>query len=195
MLKIATHNSATGEKPIWYSWILTPFARCQSKTIREQYEAGCRLFDIRIKLVGDKWRMAHGLWYTKRTAEDIIKEINELGANQFKGKCRITLTYEGNAEHNDIFISFVSKLKSLYTNIKYGPIAVKYGKDSNGIKVQYDYIAEGDPNWLDKPARSCFLALNGKSWHTYIPIPWLWKKIYYDKPEFNEDIYTYVDFL
>ena len=37
---------------MWYSWILTPFARCQGKTIKKQYEAGCRLFDIRVKLVG-----------------------------------------------------------------------------------------------------------------------------------------------
>lgn len=190
MLKIATHNSATGEKPMWYSWIFTPFARCQGKTIKEQYEAGCRLFDIRIKLVGDKWKMAHGVWITKRTAESIIDELNS-----FDDRCSCTFTYEGDAKHNDQFLAFVYKLKSLYKHIKYGPVAVKYGKDSNGIEVKYDYILDADADWIDAPTRSHFVALDGKNWQTYIPIPWLWKKIYYNKPDFREDIYTYVDFL
>jgi hypothetical protein len=47
---IATHNSATGEKPAnILSWFLIPFCRTQSKTIKEQYEAGCRLFDLRVR--------------------------------------------------------------------------------------------------------------------------------------------------
>lgn len=36
---------------------------------------------------------------------------------------------------------------------------------------------------------------DGHSWHTYIPIPWLWKKIYHNHPEFNAEQYTLVDFL
>lgn len=189
-LKIATHNSATGEKSLWYSIPLIPFSRCQSKSIKKQYDAGCRLFDIRVKLKNDKWRCAHGLWYAKRTAEDIIKEINEFGET-----CHITLTYEGKNEYNDLFLAFVKKIKSLYTNIKYGPVAAKYGPKSNGIIVDYDYLLPGDPGWLDAPSQSKFLGLDGHSWHTYLPIPWLWKKIYYNKVEFTEDKYTYVDFL
>ena len=190
MLKIATHNSATGEKSMWYSWIFTPFSRCQAKTIRQQYEAGCRLFDIRIKLVGDQWKMAHGLWITKRTAEDIIAELNS-----FEDVCRCTFTYEGKYTHNEQFLAFIEKLKSLYKHITYGPVAVKYGKNSKGIKVDYDYIMEGDKNWIDAPLRYHYIGLSGQNWQTYIPIPWLWKKIYFDKPDFREDIYTYVDFL
>jgi hypothetical protein len=190
MLKIATHNSGTGEKPMWYSWILTPFARCQGKTIKKQYEAGCRLFDIRVKLVGGKWKVAHGLWITKRSAEDILSELNS-----FQDSCHITLTYEGTAKHNVEFLDFVKSIKATYTNIKYGPVAVKYGESASGIKVKYDYILDGDDGWIDASSRSHFLALDGTNWRTYIPIPWLWKKIYYNKPEFREDIYTYVDFL
>ena len=51
MLKIGTHDSATGEHGNWWSWLFYPFAKTQSKTIKEQYEAGCRLFDIRIRKV------------------------------------------------------------------------------------------------------------------------------------------------
>ena len=41
MLKIATHDSATGESGRGLlSRLVTPFARTQGKTIREQYDAG-----------------------------------------------------------------------------------------------------------------------------------------------------------
>jgi hypothetical protein len=44
---LATHNSATGERGGGLlSLLLTPFARCQSKTLVEQYKSGVRLFDI-----------------------------------------------------------------------------------------------------------------------------------------------------
>lgn len=45
---IATHNSGTGERGGGLlSLLLTPFVRCQSKTLVEQYKSGTRLFDIR----------------------------------------------------------------------------------------------------------------------------------------------------
>ena len=94
MKKIATHDSATGEKGKGIlSLIGTPFARTQNKTIKQQYDAGCRMFDIRVKLVNNKWRCAHGLWKSKRLAEDIIYEINS-----FDDICYVTLTYEGGSK-------------------------------------------------------------------------------------------------
>lgn len=47
-MNIGTHNSWSFGKCQWW---LRPFAfmgRCQSKTIQEQFEAGARLFDLRI---------------------------------------------------------------------------------------------------------------------------------------------------
>lgn len=190
MLKIATHDSATGEKSNWWSWLFIPFAKTQSKTIKEQYEAGCRLFDIRIRKVFGKWKCAHGPWVTKKTAEDIFAELNS-----FQDRCSVSITYEGGYKDNDLFIAFVQKIKSIYTHNKYGGVAVKYGKDSTGVKVKYDYILPADNDWCDATAIQGFLPLDGRSWHTYLPIPWLWKKIYHNKPEFNEKQYIFVDFL
>ena len=49
-VKIATLDSATGEKVRGFlSFLVTPFAKTQSKTIKEQYDTGCRSFDIRVK--------------------------------------------------------------------------------------------------------------------------------------------------
>lgn len=189
MIKIATHDSGTGEKSLWFCIPLIPFARTQSKTIDEQYNAGCRLFDIRCKKVLGRWRIAHGWWFSKKTIDEILFEFN---------KCiniHITLTFEGREENSKEFLKQVFIWKQKYRNIHYGPIAAKYCKDSKGIKVKYGYLEEGDKNWLDAPTVSKFVKLDGKTLHILLPIPWLWKKIYYNKPTFTQDYYTYVDFL
>ena len=191
MLKIATHNSATGEKGRGFlSWLLTPFAKTQSKTIKEQYEAGCRLFDIRVKLHRGQFVCAHGLWNTKRTAEDIINELNNFDDIVF-----VEIMYEGNNKKQEAFERFIRYIKSTYTHINYGNIKVKYGPGSKGLKLQECVIIPKDDDFIMCGMKSNFLGLNGRCWQTYIPIPWIWKKIYFDKPEFSEDYYTWVDFL
>ncbi|MGN0144129.1 MAG: hypothetical protein ACI398_04050 [Clostridium sp.] len=47
---IGSHNSLSYLKPKhWYQWIFYPWARCQSKTLKEQYDSGVRYFDIRVR--------------------------------------------------------------------------------------------------------------------------------------------------
>ena len=189
MLKIATHDSATGEKGKGLLSIIgTPFARTQNKTIKQQYEAGCRMFDIRVKLVNNVWRCAHGLWQSKRLATDIINELNS-----FEDRVYVLLTYEGGKKKSKEFKEFVKSIKKKYTNIVWGAIAIKYGEGSNLFKVQYEYIQHCPKGW--PVSHQGFLPLNGSTWHILIPIPYLWKKIYNDLPEFSENHYTFVDFL
>jgi hypothetical protein len=186
MKKIATHDSATGEKGLWWCLPIAPFAKTQSKTIKEQYEAGCRVFDIRVKLYKGRFRCAHGIWLTKKYAEDIFKELNELDGSI------VTITYEGNSDNVILFQNFIKYLKLKYPLITYGYTAIKYGKHSSSVNVKYNILEQGEYNVSGKQG---FLPLDGRSWHTYLPIPWLWKKIYNNKTEFNEDHYIYVDFL
>lgn len=189
MLKIATHDSATGEKGKGLLSIIgTPFARTQNKTIKQQYEVGCRMFDIRVKLFNGKWRCAHGLWKSKRLAIDIIREINS-----FDEKCYVTLTYEGTSKKKEEFIQFVEKIKKECTNIHWGTISVKYGENAHLLKVEYGFVSSAEKGF--PAAIQGFLPLNGKTWHILLPIPYLWKKIYNDNPKFNETYFTYVDFL
>lgn len=190
MNKIATHDSATGERGLdFLSWLVTPFARTQSKTIKEQYESGCRMFDIRVVLDDDlTWRCAHGIWVSKREAYDILKEIND-----FDEQCYVAMTYEGDAGLEYPFSLFVNKCKSNLTHIKWGGIGIKYGKDANLLNVKYDYVEPYPKDW--PITRRKFLPLDGTTWHIILPIPWLWKKIYHNKVEFDDMAYTFVDFL
>lgn len=186
-MKIATHDSMTGEPSLWLSYLFVPFAKTQSKTIKQQYEAGCRLFDIRCKKVLGNWRGAHGWWFSRTSIVSVLAFLNT------KKDTHVSLTFEGRADKAKEFIEFAKMVKYYYTNIKFGKVCAKYSDKS--LKVKYKTLIDEDKNWIDAKIKKGFFPLDGTNWQTYIPIPWLWKKKYYDKPQFSDAYYLYVDFL
>lgn len=179
MNKIGTHNSATGEKGKgWLSWLVTPFAKCQSKTIREQYNAGCRMFDIRVRWVDGRLACAHGLWVSERLVYSILDEIDRMGG------CIVILTYEGGlSEHEQTyFVECVTLMKATFPNIIWREVSVKKGwrciMPSETKERNTKDFATKDKNWI-----FCLL-----------PIPWLWK-LFSGVPRFDEQTYRLVDFL
>lgn len=177
MLKIATHNSVTGERGRGFlSLLVAPFSKCQSKTLAEQFEVGCRYFDIRYKW-SDKRKeyvCAHGLWESQKTLNDVLKEINSFG------DCYVMMTCESGEPMSEDDIFFYIKN---YPNIQFTSFNFKH--------------PEWEMVWFSirVPSVSKFKVLDWSTWHTLLPIPWLWKKVYFDKPEFNEEVFTMVDFL
>lgn len=175
-MKIATHNSITGEIGHGFiSWLVTPFAKCQSKTITEQLKAGVRYFDIRVRKTKRGWIGAHGLWESKRNIESILSDIN------YNRDCYVNITYEGEAPED--FIETVTSWKNIYNHISFCNINTKKPKWTTIMSI--NSIVS-----IDK-----FIHLDFSTWHTYIPIPWLWKKIYYNKVKFTDNCFTFVDFL
>lgn len=87
----ASHNSATGEKPLNLWARLFPFiAKCQDKTIREQYEAGVRLFDIRVRWNDSRELVCcHGLATYQMTLRDVCLDLR-MSPNVW-----VMVTYEG----------------------------------------------------------------------------------------------------
>lgn len=191
-VKIATHDSATGEKGRGFlSFLVSPFAKTQSKTIQEQYDAGCRSFDIRVRKDKDGiFRCAHGLWMSRKSATNILSEINS-----FPEHCQVCVTYEGcidDSAYYDIFEYYCDWCKNAFFNITFGKFCIKYNK-RNSVKVSYDVVIPADKNY--EGGIQGFLPLDGRSWHTYLPIPWLWDRLYYRPHTFNADKFTFVDFL
>ena len=190
MYKIATHNSATGEAPVdIFHYIVVPFTRNQSKTISQQIDAGVRMFDLRVKKYNGQYHSGHGLFTTKRSFEDITRQINNVS-----GRVYATITYEGrlcSKQEINEFYDYVRYITICYNHIIWGDVAVKY--TNNDLIVDWLVIQKADNRYVESESK--FLALDGKNWQSYIPIPWLWKKIYYDKPVFNNDKFTYIDFL
>lgn len=189
-LKIATHDSATGEASHGLiSLLVLPFAKTQSKTIKQQYDAGCRSFDIRVRW--DKRRRlyvcAHGLWKSKRSAASILNQINE-----FKDRCEVCITYEGVCKDVEKFSAKVTSWRLHFDNIIYGSICTKYATKVS-TKVDYIKIQYADKEYSG--GIQGFVPLDGRSWHTYLPIPWLWDRLYKRPHKFNDEEFTFVDFL
>lgn len=191
MIKIATHDSATGERGHGLlSCLVTLFAKTQSKTIAGQYAAGCRSFDIRVRPARGRRKgyvCAHGLWESKRSAVDILCMID-----RFPDRCQVCLTYEGTSENIEDFRQFATELRQKFQWIIWGSACCKYNKRAS-VKVDYVSVLPAEVGYSG--GVQGFLPLDGRSWHTYLPIPWLWDRLYKRPHKFNEERFTFVDFL
>lgn len=180
---IATHDSGTGEvSEGLLSYLVLPFAKTQSKTIMQQYDAGCRLFDFRVKY--DKHGelvFAHGLWHSSVTLLDIIRKLS----SKWQWKCNIT--YEGKLtteESRNKFVADITEIMTYYGLIsRLGDIAVKLPKWVI-LKHYHNYTFDYG-----------FKTIYWFNWRCLLPIPWLWDKLCSRPHKFNNKSYTMVDFL
>lgn len=188
MNKIATHNSATGErsKNLLHA-LFTPFSKCQDKTIREQYDCGVRYFDLRV----DKdLVLCHGLWKANKDLPDLLIEMKKYVTET----TYVTVTIERGYPDEDIdsIANRIRKVLNLYGGlVKLVYIARK--KPYWSIIKEYRKVSCVS-NYLSVPSPREYLTLAYDDWRRYIPIPRILKKIT-PKREFNEDCFTMVDFV
>ena len=196
MLKIASHDSVTGEESAnFLSKLCIPFVRTQSKTLIEQWLDNTRLFDIRIVKHKGQWYGAHGLWRTKRTITSLLSDLNGCASIDTKNPTYVNIVYEGTINDKvdlielDDYISFAKYCMSTYTNIQFGDFFSKYPHWNNiypGNLV--DDLGE-NPDYIQ------YKKLDFSSWHTLIPIPILWKQFYFKHPKYIEEGFAYADFV
>lgn len=200
-MKIATHNSATGKKGKGIlSWFVTPLARCQSKSLKEQYDAGCRWFDIRVKQ-GTKYNgqfyVCHGAWRTS-TLMEVLKEC--FGSVILGEHVMLDITWEGDvSEWSEARKkAFVNAMHAAVdsTNDFFNKRGYEYLKPLWLMSVQ-GKSPHGTFLWRSEDRPKIVQSFHGLYWFTWrllLPIPWLWRKIY-GQAEFNDEYYTQVDFL
>lgn len=184
MSKIGTHNSATGEKGRGVlSFLMSPFSKTQVKSVEEQWVCGCRYFDFRVRYINGVLILCHGLW---ESSKDLSSILDVIGKHASKSDVTyIMVTYEGTLDVGvrDIFIKHVRDIASKHEAITLTEINVKKPKWENLYK------AKGTPNYTQG-----YKVLDGSSWHTYLPIPFIWNKVFPTK-ELNNKVFTFVDFL
>jgi hypothetical protein len=71
---IGTHNSLSSYKPRHWG-IFGFFSKCQDKTIEEQFQAGCRCFDLRFVKYKGEWRAAHGTRIFDITLDNVFTKL------------------------------------------------------------------------------------------------------------------------
>ena len=118
----ASHNSATGERPsnIWAK-LFGFVAKCQDKTISEQYDAGVRLFDIRVRCIQYKLVCCHGLATYDKTLWDVCEEL----MRKNDPSIWVMVTYEGELTEQQAsqFVYLAEFVKMYKLNV--GHISVK----------------------------------------------------------------------
>ena len=198
MLRIATHNSGTGEKGTFWSWFVCLFSRTQDKTITEQHEAGCRYFDFRIKFTKDgSFKFGHGLWKSKKDIYEILSDLELSARKDDENKTYAYLTYEGkySDEVAEVMTALAALIGEMYPHILITSVDAKYsGTKKNPFIVDYKHICTINRCPIGSNPQGV-IALDGKHWQTFLPIPRLWNWIYTRHHTFDEQKFTFVDFL
>lgn len=172
-MKLASHNSWSYLPPM--KWWMRPFAfmaKCQSKNIREQYEAGVRLFDLRIRF--DKCGrtiLAHGLIeYDASGLEDDLRWLN----NQLDN---ITVQVVWEISHDvkdewDLFGAECFRFRQRYRNLTFVCGCRKFD-----WKRIYNFHTS------EPSIAGCFASAPSDKWYSKLNdlCPWLWAKIHNEK--------------
>lgn len=122
---IGTHNSMTYLRPQkWYGWLMIPFARCQRKTIEEQWDNGARCFDLRIRFTKQgKPYFAHGLYECTHEARpfDVLKLLRKLILHYNQpGFVRLILEDPDKQNHNVFYFKhFCDVSRQYYKEIRF----------------------------------------------------------------------------
>lgn len=177
---IGTHNSCTGERGKGIlSFLLTPFARCQTKTIKEQYEAGCRFFDLRTRIEHGEFIVAHGPWVCKRKLFDVLDEISA-----FPEQCWVAITYEG-AIDDVLWYGICSMIADIHKGLKFGWYAIKK-------PLHMIYVNESMMEY-----KQGYVGISKENGNRWMPVPIFWKLLRYRNQVVDKesDVLTIIDFL
>lgn len=164
-MKLASHNSMTYLPP--KKWYLYPFrfiARCQSKSIVEQYEHyNIRMFDLRIAFDKDgDPEFRHGLIAYKG---DVYKTLQYL--NSKKDVSVRILLEKGNKLHEVLFTLALADWQREYPNIKF------FGGVKKKTWEPIILLPEG-PTYEDKYSSCNTNYTTGSIWDDWFP--WLYAK-------------------
>lgn len=118
-MKVGSHNSWTFRKADkWWMRLFNFVTRCQRKDIATQLELGAEIFDLRLRLVENDWRVAHGITTYGTLPFKDLKLLDNKGRY-----CRVLLEY--NKEPDDVdwlcirFDVLCRRLVELYPYIKW----------------------------------------------------------------------------
>lgn len=185
---IGSHNTMSYMKPKkWWMRLFRFMAKCQDKTIQEQYEFGARLFDIR--LVFDKdgnVGFAHGLIDFEGDLDNILSYLDS---------CRDKIYVRILNERNKNFDLF--KKKCMQIQLKYRHIIFYGGQNKKDWKQLFCF---------DNTCGTCIDKYSSMNNDTNIGTGWhlddLWPRIYaicfnkyWRKKYQNKNIYLMQDFV
>ncbi len=187
---IGTHNSMTYLRPQkWYGWFMIPFARCQRKTIEEQWHDGARCFDLRIRFTkkGEPY-FAHGLYECSHKvgpSDVLVKLYRLIIRDNQPAFVRLILEDPDKQNHNVVYFKkFCEVLEIKYKAIHF------FGGNRKGDWaqiVEFDYKPE-----LQQYVGS--MMEDARWWEKIMPFAYAWRRNKKNKQNPQGDIAIY-DFI
>lgn len=112
---LGSHNSLT-YLPCrkWWMYLINWAAKCQSKTLNEQFHNGAKYFDFRVRFKDGKPVIAHGLIEYKGNIDYMVANLN-----YFAEYFRETIYLRFVLEYNKIPEDFASQIASLVDLVRY----------------------------------------------------------------------------
>ena len=112
---LGSHNSLT-YLPCrkWWMYLINWAAKCQSKTLNEQFHNGAKYFDFRVRFKDEKPVIAHGLIEYKGNIDYMVANLNYF-AEYFKETIYLRFVLE----YNKIPEDFASQIASLVNLVRY----------------------------------------------------------------------------
>lgn len=167
---LGTHNSWSYLRPKkWWMKIIAFTARCQSKTIREQYELGVRCFDLRIRFDNDgNTLFAHGIVEYDVDSDSVHEDLVWIDN---KGDCMVRVLHEVRTEKQysscniSIFQDVCRGLQRKFANTKFW-----CGRNLYNWHEDYDFGFY--PTYEEKHASVCSPKLIDDWW------PWWFAKFH-----------------
>lgn len=186
MAFFGTHNSVTGEKGYGFKNLFRFFRQTQKYTIIEQAKKGVRYFDIKVRKTTRGWVCANGSWETKKTFQEIIREISY---NTIYENVYLSITYEGclpkELTEKD-FLRFIKKNIKKYDNLTLYSVSEKYKRSKRKLGK--------NPIWT----RGGLTLIENYTQFSFIkpfpPIPYFWKKENPEEIPSNDKTIIIVDF-
>lgn len=186
-----SHNTLTYAGPArWWGWLCVSVWRCQRKNVREQIEAGCRAFDIRLsRNVGangddaeDMWVSAHGIVDLKLNPVAAIEEIARLCPDAY---VRVTLEKERGADDREDFRRTCRWLEAQFPEMTFFNGRLKPG----WVKLYAFKKEDGVEESLAQRCGSMSGTWWGKAW------PWLWARLHGSEAVADESAIVLMDFV
>ena len=172
---LGSHNSLT-YLPCrkWWMYLINWAAKCQSKTLSEQFHDDVKYFDIRVRFNKDKKPViAHGLVEYKGELSQYINLLNNL-AKHFDEKIYVRFVLEFNKEPKDWFEqsvmlnTLICEFRTKFPYLIYDYSMRKW--DERDIR-RYNT----DTIYLTHKYSSCI------GWKRFLWIPWVYAKLYNKK--------------
>lgn len=171
MMALGSHNSWSF-LPVrrWWMKPLAFTARCQRKTIQEQYALGVRCFDLRVRFDGDDVIIAHGMIEYKATLTSLYCELCWLELQSEQVYVRVIHEVRRKKQYT---IESVSRFKAFCKQLEKSFPQFFFWCGRNLYNWDYDYrFSATEPTCEEKYASVCAPKIVDDWW------PWLFAHKY-----------------